>query len=268
MSHHRAHQRFHPYNNQHQQHNYNGYQQNNGFHQRQQQQQYRAPARAAPRAEKKPSEKTREVLRHIYPLNSSGSKIICISLDPAYDFEPVIIISKAGFSGVKLSAQAFHELSANTEFISGYFKGEIPSHGRMQLSAEITLSFELSYGKPSIILKSGTQTDCEKEVTIAGATWEYMLKMFPLLRHVLATITAKTAYVNQMFVDLTNFVAAKFNKDGAGVPKLCEIEQFLAQVSPEDIPHPDDITIDRIRVFYELKQFCLFDIAGALNPSM
>jgi hypothetical protein len=262
MSHFRAPLRYSPYNNQHQHQQYNGYQQ------QQRQHQYSAPTRPALKTEKRASEKTREVLRHIYPTNLSGSKVICVSLDPAFDFEPVVIISKAGYPGVKLSAQAFHELCTNAEFISSYFRGENPNNGQMQLSPEITLCFEKSYGKAAIVLKSGVQTAAEKDVTLCLATWDYLCKMFPLLQHIVGNLSAKTAYVNQMFIDLVNFVSANFRKDGAKVPKLCEIEQFLAQVSAEDIPQPDDITIDKLRVFYELRQFCLFDIAGALNPCL
>jgi hypothetical protein len=213
-------------------------------------------------------EKTREVLRHVYPANASGSKIVTISLDPALDFEPVVTFAKTGFSGVKLDPPAFYGISDNAEFISAYFRGEVSEAGQMQLSHDITLAFERSYGNLAIVLKQGVQSQAEKSVTLAGPTWTYVCNLLPLLQHIHKQLSFSTACVNQMCEDMVRHIGSNFRPAGGNVPRLSELETYMKTMLPQDVPDPDNPegpVLDKERIFYELRHFCMFDIAGALK---
>lgn len=208
-------------------------------------------------------EKTREILRHIYPANASGSKIVTISLDPAFDFEPAVTFAKPGFAGVKLDTLAFFELCNNAEYISAYFRGEVAQAGQMQLSHDVTLAFELSYGHLAIVLKYAVQTPAEKTVTLARATWIYLCGLMPLLQHLHKGLSDATPSANQMCADMVRFIGANLRPAGGRGATLIELEEFMKNMQPKDITEAEGV--DKERVFYELRQFCIFDIAGALN---
>jgi len=227
---------------------------------------FRAPPKPQPTPadqKKPPGEKTREVLRHVFQGNLSGSKQISISLDPAVDFEPVVTISKTGFPGIKLDTQAFFELFNNSEFISNYFDGQMSDSGQMQLSHAITLGFQRSYGRPVIKLIYAAHSPEEKFVTLAQETWVYLREMVPLLQHIHKQLSEQTPLVNDFFMDVIRYIRENLITERTGL-QLCEVEDFLKTVSPEAIS-TEQSTLDKTRVFYELRQFCIFDIAGAIH---
>jgi hypothetical protein len=216
-------------------------------------------------------EKSREILRHVYQCNPSGSKILSVGCDPGQDFEAVVNISKPGFPGVKIDQTAWFGLLGNAPYLFGYFRGEVGDGGRMQLSNRITLSFKRSYNKPVVDITTDAQTPGERTVTFALATWEYIYDISSLVGHVLERLNTVTPYVNQLFADIVNHTANTCRSQNGQNLKLDEVTDFLKnKMALEDIPtYPEenDLFYERKRAFYELKQFCVFDIAGNLNRS-
>jgi hypothetical protein len=126
--------------------------------------------------------KTREICRVIYPLNSSGSKQVIISMDPNDDFFPMITIGKPGWSGYQISVEAFRNLVKNVPFINDYFNNPTDHCPSLQLSASDVVTFRRNWGKHLICVSNILDTTVQ--VTIAKSTWDGLVDLLPLLTDV------------------------------------------------------------------------------------
>lgn len=214
------------------------------------------------KAAEEPAVKTREVMRHFFPANKSGGKVISIALDPTTGFEPVVTISKLGSSGVRLDQQAFEELCNNADFLRGYFSSDSP-YGQMQMSADITINFTTSYKKPVFVLTQGSQTAHETSVVLAKETWEYMYTLLPMLVHIHKKLAQQTPIVNQYFCDLCKILRSESRQP----PGPKEVEEMLFNMRPSDVVQDclEEQPADPTLLFYELLNFCVYDICSCVN---
>jgi DNA-binding protein Fis len=111
-------------------------------------------------------DKTREILRCVFPLCKSGSKQIIIGMDSAYEFFPMVTIAKTGRPGVKLPHYAFKTLCDSVEYISDYFTEHHDGQTVVNLAPEIIVEFENQYGQRVITFCSNVSTNNSQRVTI------------------------------------------------------------------------------------------------------
>ena len=231
------------------------------YRQRQQQQQ-------PPATKKFQAEKTRDLLRCVYPANPSGSKVISLGLDPSLDFEPVVNLYKAGFPGVKFEAHAFDELCNNADFVRNYFQGAAVESGQMQISNNIIMKFTSCFGKPAIEFIKHMESENERSVVITADTWLYIYDMIPLLRRVFLTLTNASASVNLLFKNILDHTTNNYRlAPNTPTAILQDVKNFLHSMDAEEITKNMAEGLDKPRIFYEIIHFCLYDFATAIRLS-
>jgi hypothetical protein len=215
------------------------------------------------------TEKSRELLRCVYPANPSGSKAISIGLDPALDFEPVVNLYKAGFPGVRFESNAFDDLCANADFIRNYFQGQsVEGTGQLQFANNVSMKFTTCIGKPSVEFTGANETANERRVIITAETWLYIYDMLPLLRRVFMTLQNATPHVLRLYGEIVVYARTNYHlKNSAPACILQDVKNYLNGL---DMPlmtknMAEDSGLDHPRVFYEIIHFCLYDIAGSIR---
>jgi len=220
-------------------------------------------------AKKFKTEKSRELLRCVYPANPCGSKAISIGLDPALDFEPVVVLYKVGSPGVRFEAHAFDDLCANADFIRNYFHGKsVDGTGQLQFANNVTMKFSTCFGKPSVEFTGDKETDNERQVIITSETWLYLYDMIPLLRRVFFTLQNATAHVLRLYSDVVDYTRTNFHqRNSSPACTLQDVKNYLNELTPDMMTKDvaDDSGLDKTRVFYEIIHFCLYDIAGSMR---
>lgn len=215
------------------------------------------------------TQKSRELLRCVYPANPSGSKAISIGLDPALDFEPVFNLYKVGSPGVRFEAHAFDDLCANADFIRNYFHGKsVEGTGQMQFANNVTMKFSTCFGKPSVEFTGDKETTNERQVIITSETWLYLYDMIPLLRRVFSTLQNATAHVLRLYADVVDYTRTNFHqRNSSPACTLQDVKNYLYELTPDMMTKDvaDDSGLDKTRVFYEIIHFCLYDIAGSMR---
>jgi hypothetical protein len=232
---------------------------------------YNKSHREQQEAKKFKTEKSRELLRCVYPANPCGSKAISIGLDPALDFEPVVVLYKVGYPGVRFEAHAFDDLCANADFIRNYFQGKnVEGTGQLQFANNVTMKFSTCFGKPSVEFTGEKETTNERQVIITSETWLYLYDMIPLLRRVFFTLGNATPHVNQLYADVVNYARTNYRlKNSAPACILQDVKNYLNELAPDMMTKDvaEDSGLDKTRVFYEIIHFCLYDIAGSIRLS-
>jgi len=232
---------------------------------------YNKSHREQQEAKKFKTEKSRELLRCVYPANPCGSKAISIGLDPALDFEPVVVLYKVGYPGVRFEAHAFDDLCANADFIRNYFQGKnVEGTGQLQFANNVNMKFSTCFGKPSVEFTGDKETANERQVIITSETWLYLYDMIPLLRRVFFTLGNATPHVNQLYADVVNYTRTNYRlKNSAPACILQDVKNYLNELAPDMMTKDvaEDSGLDKTRVFYEIIHFCLYDIAGSIRLS-
>jgi hypothetical protein len=223
------------------------------------------PAPAAARAAKdfEVFDKTRDILRCVYPLNRSASKQIIISLDPSFEFMPAATISPTGKRGVKLPHYAFNTLCDSLHYITEYFNGTHEGQSTVNLAPEIVMTFEHQYGKKVLTFRSEVDTNQCLSVTIQEPTWLYFKKLLPLLRHNFEQLLTYSMDCQQLCAALRAYCRQNFPGRTENYTDMNQFEDFLGaiQLSDIDFAPRQECFMDIDRAFMELTRFCAFDLA-------
>lgn len=217
------------------------------------------------------AEKTRELLRCVYPANPSGSKVISLGLDPVLDFQPVVNLYKAGFPGVKFASHAFDELCHNADFIRNYFQGVAAESGQLQISDTIIMKFISCFGKPAVEFISDGETDNERRVVLTVETWLHIYDMLPLLRRVFHSLAEAASHVSKLYSSIVDHTNTNYHlKSHEPSSILQDVKNYLYALNPDVMTKemPEEARLDKFRVFYELIHFCLYDIASGIRLSL
>jgi hypothetical protein len=209
--------------------------------------------------------KTREILRVTYPLNRSGSKQVIVGLDPTLDFTPVITIGRAGWSGFRMSQEAFSVLCSYTSLIQKFFEEESGKYGSILLGAQEVLEFRRSWGRNLIIIASNT--DPSEKVTMAKSTFDGFVKVIPLINYVTTKYLSYQSDAMSFFASLCKTVKSHLSPDflmsAPVVQNTHEFMHVLRDVSIHSVESgTTESTIDIHQLFYELVAYCSEDIAA------
>jgi hypothetical protein len=122
-----------------------------------------------------------------------------VGLDPTLDFAPVITIGRAGWSGFRMSQEAFSVLCSYISLIQKIHEQESGKYGPILLGAQEVLVFRRSWGRNLIIIASNT--DPSEKVTMAKSTFDGFVKVIPLTNY---AMTKYMSYQN----DAMSFIAS------------------------------------------------------------
>ena len=209
--------------------------------------------------------KSREVLRLSFPLNRSGSKQITIGLDPGLDFTPVITVGRAGWSGIRMTAETFSVLCSYGIPLLGYFEDQGQKKDPILLSSQEMLEFHKNWGKNLIVI--GSNMDSSEKVTLAKTSWEGFVKIIPLMQHLIEKYESWQTDAMEIYQALVKSVKSQLSPDelmsNPVVQNTPNFKDVVYNLRIETIPHaPMTSSIDVHQVFYELKYFCSDDIAS------
>jgi hypothetical protein len=230
--------------------------------------QYTTPAAPKPIKKKEIFDKCRDICRSVYPINKSGSKICSIAIESA-TFTPLINFSKPGFIGVKLENDTFFELMFNRKNISNYFAGTFtPQFNVVELNDYINLEYSQSFNRLVVNLIASQGSEAERVVSFAAETWHFLEKMLPLLEHTMKDLSTKVPECKNIFDSIVTEVHSVYSakKQAISDDKMRALEDIIANIEYEDLHMmPSDYPTEALRIFYELKTYCVLEIVTRIN---
>jgi len=211
-------------------------------------------------------DKTRDILRCIFPMNKSAGKTVILAMDPNFNFQPMVTFSKTGKPGVKMTAFAFRNLCRNTEYITDFFTEHHDGEQVVNLSPETVVSFEKQYGKKVLVFTTEINTNESRSVVIQEPTWTYLKTLFGLLNLLIDQQETYTKDAQQLYDDLIRYCKSYFTAQQENHTDMSRLEEFLREVTLMDIGFaaPEECYLDVERAFLEMKLFCIYDLAGSL----
>lgn len=213
---------------------------------------------------KEPTDRTREILRFVYPINKSGTKQLVLGADPSIGFQPSLTIRKPGSPGIKLNGIALERFLKSFSEIEAYFvTGELEDM-ELILSAGKSLKFSKQYNGRTTLLKSHCpDQDKEYSMVLNICTWNFLKTLKNLLDYIYEQLKGYAPELQKMFLAMKNYLASKINVNEP--IKHDEVEKIIFGLSGEDFemtPAPDS-NLDYARTFFEMKRYCYYDIAAA-----
>jgi hypothetical protein len=213
-------------------------------------------------------DKCRDVLRTVYPINKSGSKICTIAFDVA-KFVPYVTFSKPGYIGVKLDRDAYFELMFAKNDICGYLNGNFkPTLKVLSLSDSVILEYTCAYKKPTIIIVSDKNTDYERSVSIAAETWNFLESLFTLIEFQMKNLSDDAQNCKSLFDAMAKVAHAKFveeKKQNNNGELFLMFENIIKRIKLDELDVMFVDFFDPVRVFYELKAYCILELSAKVQ---
>ncbi|KAF4522359.1 hypothetical protein B566_EDAN011080, partial [Ephemera danica] len=199
--------------------------------------------------------KSREILRVSFPLNRSSSKQIAIALDPGLDFTPVITIGRAGWSGIRMTAETFNVLCSYGIPLLGYFEDQGQRKDPILLSSQEMLEFHKNWGKNIIAIASNL--DSSEKVTLAKTSWEGFVKIIPLMQHMIQKYESWQTDAMEIYQALVKSIKSQLSPDelmsNPVMQNTPHFKDIVYNTHFESLSHdPLHSNIDVHQVFYEL----------------
>lgn len=218
---------------------------------------------------------TSEIFRVIFPINKCGSKQIILALDPSLDFQPVITVGKPGWSGVRLTLDAWLTLRGMADNISKFFNGELDAslytNSIVQLGSTEKISFKHNWGKNLLQISEGQEHDSLiNNVTIAKTTWDGLLNILPCINHELVNLEMWQPILLELFVTYVKKIKQCFPQDMFGSDSQLhqnDYEAIVKQITLDslDFTQASDTNMDIQKAFNELQAFCRSEMANYLS---
>lgn len=201
------------------------------------------------------SDRTQQnILRHVYPINNSGSKQLVIGHNPGAGFKPTITIRKPGFKGVSLNHKASGRFLEELVTLHGYFENENKSEPVQPINLDLGAIVELDYfaGKKAIFVKVEEEDSKVGCVILTAASINFIVAMKDLLQFIFARLNETAADVERLYFTMQGLVHAQ--------PDIKE--KILKSLMPSDLPHAPNLMpgVDFIRVFLEIKKYCELEL--------
>jgi hypothetical protein len=196
-----------------------------------------------------------QLLRSIYPITRSGSKIISIGLDIDSGFVPSAILSKPGFPGVLFSGNSFRALIDTANYISECFEATDMPTSIITLGTQQTAEFTKQFNNRVVLFKS---LGDEKVVSLTKQSWQEFLRIIPLLIYTFNQLDLLSAETQTLYNCLKSHIQNNFGPDKWYIRH--EMLDMLEKTPIEDIGYTpaENTCLDVIKVFLEMKLFCSF----------
>jgi len=211
-------------------------------------------------------DKTRDIMRCIYPITKSASKQIIVAMDPIFEFLPCVTIAKTGMAGVKLPHYAFKNLCSSEAYISDYFTEHHDGDNVVNLGPEVVVEFHKQYKSRVISFCTDVQTNGAQRVTIVESTWKELKKIFELVTYVFKQQETWTIDAQQLYESLREHCKSYFPGQTDNHTNMEQLKEFLQGLKLEDLDfvQRQECYLDVERAFMEMKIICAYDIAGSM----
>jgi hypothetical protein len=199
------------------------------------------------------SDRTKQIMRHIYPINNSGSKQLVIGCDPQADFQPIITIRKPGYRGVVLSHEASKALLDEFEELYLYCNDDSTDKDRksLELTQVETVDFGYSMQKKAIFIKKDLGDSQHASIILSGSTLMFIADLFDLIKYIFDLLRFNSSEIKNLY----DMMHAELQRDPANK------KQLLKTLDPNDTNfNPLNRTIDYARVFLELRKYCELEL--------
>lgn len=199
------------------------------------------------------SDRTNQVLRHIYPINNSGSKQIIIGSDPEADFKAVIAIRKPGFKGVVLSHEGSAKMVAEIHAIRAAF---FDSHTtNFELGTGEKIEFGTFMSHKSVFIKKDLGETKYANIILNAITFLYLVDIADLLKYAFDQITSSASDIKKMH----DAMMARVQQEAEGKSDF-DKKLFVKTLSPCQIDLELTASIDFCRLFLELRKVCELEL--------
>jgi hypothetical protein len=209
-----------------------------------------------------------DCFRTIMPLNNSGSKQIMVSMDPDRFFDTFITIGRPGWSGIRLTVDAWEALVQSTNQINSFFKGGYNQDNFKQfinLSPTEKIEFRSQWGKP--VIQLSTSVDGGAIMTLADVTWEGLVKLTKYINFIIfdhKEIRSETLDILEKFAEVVYQRLPANESLLAHKANILEVKHNIIQSLTFS-----DLNIKKIATFkfhprvafFELQSFCARQIA-------
>lgn len=200
------------------------------------------------------SDRTKQLLRSVYPINQSGSKQIVIGADPDADFKPVISIRKPGYKGVILSPGASSKFIAGLEEFLYYCVVEESGVKSVQLSEKEMLEFDVFQNKKALYIRKDLGDGKVATIILTGATLFFLGEIYELLKHAFDTLDCNVGEIKGMFDTMKVKVMECSDRR----------QEKIKGLKPVDIAFTPatESNLDYFRLFLEMKKFCEHELTA------
>jgi hypothetical protein len=211
------------------------------------------------------SDRTRDLLRNMYPINRSGTKQIQLSMDPSYEFLPALTFRKPGFLGVKLPHYASEKLLENLGAVNEFFVSGTNADTEVSLGDDSIIEFGMDRrGKRAIQLRSQVATMSDNGILINEQTWGYFWRMRDLVKHVYGNLRRVSPEVQRLYECIREKMESHF-ADNDSTPSVTDVEQYLDDLRMEALNFEPNLEcpLDYQLVLLEIKRACVYDLLGS-----
>jgi hypothetical protein len=205
-------------------------------------------------------DKTREILRYVWPLNKTGSKQLILGADPSNGCIPTLTIRKPGYSGTKLTGEALTKFLDNIDNITYYFEGGDHNGKTLSLSKDKFIKFGVHYKDRAVFLESKNENEETFSIVLNSFTWNFLKSIKGLIIYCHQQLLSYVPELQRMFAALQNTLAETY--DLSAPLDAAEVESYLSEISGDEFELTPDLTLnmDYIRAFYEMKRFSMYDL--------
>jgi hypothetical protein len=199
------------------------------------------------------SDRTKQIMRHVYPINNSGSKQLIIGVDPQDGFKPVITIRKPGFRGVVLSHEGSKMFLNELQALYGYCTSDSTERDLkpLELNSGESVEFGYSMEKKAIFIKKDLGDSQYANIILTGSTLLFIADLYDLLQYIFDVLLFNSDEIKQVY----NMMLAKLQLQPSTKKHL------IKTLSPGDINFTtENQSIDYSRVFLELRKYCELEL--------
>lgn len=200
------------------------------------------------------SDRTKQLLRSVYPINQSGSKQIVIGADPDADFKPVISIRKPGYKGVILSPGATSKFITGLEEFLHYCVAEDSGVKSVQLSEKEMLEFDIFQNKKALYIRKDLGDGKVATIILTGATLFFLGEIYELLKHAFDSLDCNVGEIKGMFDAMKAKVMEGSDRRQEKIKVMKPVDIVFAPAA--------DTNLDYFRLFLELKKFCELELTA------
>jgi len=215
------------------------------------------PAPNTPKRKQPMFDTSTGILRTMFKLNESGSKVFYAYLDARVNFRPTFRISSPGCSGTELTRAQLDFLFSAAEEIDEFFQHpEKPVADTIDAKTGMKIKLDNSWQVP--ILKIATrdpkpEEDPDKIYTSIGLiTWQWIVELQEVITHVANQMMSFSPLTNKMYWAMFRVVSKKMRTENTPL----DAEDLLQLIQLSDLEMQFNPVFDAFRALCELKVFC------------
>jgi hypothetical protein len=212
--------------------------------------------------------KTTEIYRVVYPLSFNESKQVIVSMDPTNDFEAIITLGSPGWSGYRLSLNAFKVLLKNINYINAYFINPTDNYTTLHLSGTDVVGFCKNSGETFIFFCK--KFDIRDRLCLGKSSWDRLVDLGPLVSHIADIYESWKVNVMDVFDCILTALEMSLLCSRDNIFKVLmdpeTVIETLKSLKWGDIEYVGrgNMSLDSEKCFLELRTFCVEHISSLI----